>query len=248
MKNLNRIKKDFKRIKKLNFVKCTRPNNKDGGVGNTYEDLLGVEENNISKADYLGFEIKSKKNYTKSYITLFSKSPSLPKGANAYLRVKYGEVRDPLFPGKKKLYASVFGHRYSTIYEKIKMKLEVNRTKEQLELNIFNLKNKPIDQVLWTFNDLKKASYKINYLLLVLAEIKFIENERYYHFNNAEIYSEFNFERFLENIQNGGIQFDLRIGVHKSGKNEGKTHDHGSGFRVKKENFDKLYNFSESIQ
>jgi hypothetical protein len=35
--------------------------------------------------------------------------------------------------------------------------------------------------------------------------------------------------------------FDIRIGVHNSGKNIGRTHDHGSGFRVKKENVSELF-------
>lgn len=40
--------------------------------------------------------------------------------------------------------------------------------------------------------------------------------------------------------------FDIKIGVHNSGKNIGKTHDHGSGFRIKRSNFQNLYsNFIE---
>jgi hypothetical protein len=35
--------------------------------------------------------------------------------------------------------------------------------------------------------------------------------------------------------------FDIRIGVHKTGNNYGRPHDHGSGFRVKKENISELY-------
>jgi hypothetical protein len=40
MKNLDKLKKEFNRIKKMGFVECTRPNNTDGGIGNTFEDLL----------------------------------------------------------------------------------------------------------------------------------------------------------------------------------------------------------------
>ena len=81
----------------------------------------------------------------------------------------------------------------------------------------------------------------------VLAETKKENNIIKYHFNKAELYENFLFDNLLENIENGGIMFDIRIGVHNSGKNFGKTHDHGSGFRVKRENFKNLYESFEEI-
>ena len=136
MKNIEKLKSEFYRIKNLNYVKNTRPKNKDGGIGNTFEDLLGVEENNKKEADFEGVEIKSQRYLNKSYISLFTKSPDYPNRANTYLREKYGEVRDLMHPEKKKLYASIFGHRDSEIYSKYKMKLNVNRTSQRIELVI----------------------------------------------------------------------------------------------------------------
>ncbi|MCB0536876.1 MAG: MvaI/BcnI restriction endonuclease family protein [Bacteroidetes bacterium] len=241
------IKKDFHKIKELGFVECTRPNNRDGGIGNTYEDLLGVQENNLKEPDYLGYEIKSKREYNSSYISLFSKAPSYPKGANSYLRETFGEIRDPNHPEKKKLYASVFGHRYSIVYQKYKMKLKVDRENKKLFLIIKDLEDNFMESVYWTFEHLKKASIKMKSLKLVLAETKKENNIIKYHFNKAELYENFLFDNLLENIENGGIMFDIRIGVHNSGKNFGKTHDHGSGFRVKRENFKNLYESFEEI-
>lgn len=57
MSNLKKIKEDFFTIRDMGFVICTRNNNKDGGIGNTYEDLLGITENNLKEADYLGYEL-----------------------------------------------------------------------------------------------------------------------------------------------------------------------------------------------
>ncbi len=247
MSDLIKIKKDFYRIKKLGFVKTTRPNNKDGGIGNTYEDLLGIKENNLKEPDYLGFEIKSKRKFNSSYISLFSKSPTYPKRANSFLRETYGEVRDPNFPNKKKLYASVFGHRFSIVYHKFKMKLNVNYKERRVYLLIYDLRERELDNVYWSFEDLKKAAEKIKNLMLVFAETKKEENKVLYHFNNAEIYSNFSFDNLLKNIEKGGIMFDLRIGVYNSGKNIGKTHDHGSGFRIKKDSFKNLYECYEKL-
>jgi hypothetical protein len=247
MSNLKKIKDDFFRIKEMGFIDCTRNNNKDGGIGNTYEDLLGVIENNLKEPDHLGYEIKSKRQFNSSYVSLFSKSPSSPARANSFLRETFGEVRDENHPDKKKLYASVFGHRYSLVYEKYKMKLQVNYAESKLYLLIYDLNDNLLSSVFWTFETLKKASSKMKSLMLVLAETKTENAHRKYHYNKAEIYDNFNFESFLKNIENGGIMFDIRIGVHNSGKSIGKTHDHGSGFRVKLENFRNLYGEYEEI-
>lgn len=163
------------------------------------------------------------------------------------MREKYGEVRDENHAGKKKLYASIFGHRYSIVYEKYKMKLELNYTERKLYLRIFDLHDILLDSVFWTFEVLEKASKKMKSLMLVLADTKIENNQQQYHYNKAEIYENFNFESFLKNIENGGIMFDIRIGVYNSGKNVGKTHDHRSGFRVKLENFKNLYETFEEL-
>jgi len=170
MNNLDKIKADFERIKKLGFVENKRENIKDGGIGNTYEDLLGICENNLKSPDYLGYEIKSKRQFNRAYISLFCKSPSYPKGVNTYLRETYGENRDANHSDKKKLYASVFGNRNAKIYGKYKMKLETDYQTKKLFLQIKTLENELLDNVYWTFEDLEKASTKLKSLMLVLAD------------------------------------------------------------------------------
>jgi hypothetical protein len=241
MVNKEFIISEFERIKKLGFVKSTRPNNRDGGIGNTLEDYLGVQENNLREADFQGFEIKSKRQLNSSYITLFSKSPSHPAGANGILKDKYGECRDPQFPQLKKLYTSVFGHRESFVYEKYLMKLDIIHNRSLLNLKVKNEDQTIYDEVYWTFEELIQGSSKMKNLLVVFADEKEIKGINHYHYLNAEIYMNFNFEKFLKSIENGVIMFDIRIGVHKTGRNYGKPHDHGSGFRVKKENISELY-------
>lgn len=247
MKNIDKLKKEFNRIKKMGFVDCTRPNNIDGGIGNTFEDLLGVEENNKKEADFKGFEIKSHRLLNSSYISLFTKSPDYPKKANSYLRENYGEARDENHSDKKKLYASVFGHRTSTIYSKYKMKLKVDRKNKKLHLIINDLKDKNLSIVSWDFSTLHKSSSKMKDLFLVFADTAHINKKNKYHFTAGEIYFDFDFEKFLKEIEKGGIMFDIRIGVYNSGKNYGKTHDHGSGFRVKAKKIGNLYKTCEKV-
>jgi len=247
MVNKDLVISEFQRIRNLGFVKSNRPNNRDGGIGNTLEDYLGVQENNLREADFEGFEIKSKRQFNSSYLTLFSKSPTGPSGANSILKEKYGECRDPQFPELKKLYASIFGHRESLVYNKHLMKLDVLHSTQTLNLKIKEENQKIYDEVNWSFNELISSSSKMKNLLVVFAQEKVINGIRHYHYVNAEIYLNFNFLKFLKCIENGVIMFDIRIGVHKTGNNYGKPHDHGSGFRVKKENISDLYDDFISI-
>lgn len=241
MDNLMKVRLEFERIKNLGFVKSTRKNNRDGGIGNTFEDYLGVKENNLKDPDFEGFEVKTKRFMNSSYITLFSKSPTYPKGANSLLKDKYGEVRDPQFSDLKKLYASVFGGKWSNIYSKYKMKLQVDYNLEQLQLHILNPNNELDNKVYWDFKDLENGISKLNKLFVVSAESKEVDGVTCYHYNRGDVFLDLNFSSFLREIEEGNIQFDLRIGVHKSGKQYGKPHDHGSGFRIQKDNLTNLY-------
>lgn len=240
MDSLEKIKVEFERIKSLGFVRSNRINNKDGGIGNTFEDYLGVEENNLKDPDFEGFEIKTQRQITSSYITLFSKSPTHPKGANALLKERFGEVRDENFPDLKKLYASIFGDKWSEVYGKHLMKLNVDFDKEIIVLETKSA-GQYYNEVYWDFEEIRKGLSKLNKLFVVSADQKTIDNVQYYHYNKGVVFLEIDLDKFLEILSSGSIQFDIRIGVHKTGKNYGKPHDHGSGFRIKKDSLAQLY-------
>ena len=121
------IEREFNRIKQLGFIKSRRCNST--GIGKTFEDYLGVNENNDRAPDFAGFEVKSKRNNTSSYLTLFTKSPSFPKKANTYLRDKYG-VQYPKNPNLKKLHTSMFSDKHNSYMGLFGFKL-INDTKEQ---------------------------------------------------------------------------------------------------------------------
>jgi hypothetical protein len=121
------------------------------------------------------------------------------------------------------------------------MKLEVLYPNNLLNLKIKDELHNTYDEVIWSFDELILGSSKMKNLFVVFADEKIIDGVRHYHYLNGEIYFNFNFDKFLKSIENGVIMFDIRIGVHKTGSNYGKPHDHGSGFRIKKENISELY-------
>ena len=57
------------------------------------------------------------------------------------------------------------------------------------------------------------------------------ENEEFL-FDEAYLLDGFNSQAIIDLVNKGEIDVDLRIGQYHNGKNKGKTHDHGTGFRI----------------
>ena len=101
---------DFKKVFLLGYVPSHRKHNT--GIGKTFEDLMDIQENNLSTADYKGhIELKAQRALTGSMLTLFTKSPSYPPGANSYLRENYGSL-DPKF-GFKILHTTIKNSKFN---------------------------------------------------------------------------------------------------------------------------------------
>ena len=249
MTNKDKIISSFHTVKKLGFVKSHRRNNT--GIGKTFEDYVGVVENNFDKPDLYGYEIKSHREEAKSYITLFTKSPSFPKGANSYLKEKFGTPYEEN-PELKKLHTSMFADKTNNYSGKYAFKL-INDTNEKcIFIAVFSLKTKEIidKSCGYTYADIEKVmKKKLKNLFYVTAETKKDrKGTEYFFFNKADIYEAPSFKKFLTMLENGLIMYDIRIGSYQSGANYGKAHDHGSGFRVLEKNLCKLYSTHKKIE
>lgn len=245
MENKELIIQRFRKIKALGFVASHRKNNT--GIGKTFEDYIGVLENNLDEPDLAGFEIKAHREDSVSYVTLFTKSPSFPKGANNYLNRNYGTpYKDPNKLGLNKLHTSIFANDYNTFVNKWAFKLINDRKQGTIRIGIYDLKHQLIDNTVgYNYGTLEQTlRKKLHNLFYVSAERKYEGKQEYFHFDKAEIYTEPSFERFLDLIDQGLIMFDIRIGSYA----DGKTHDHGSGFRILKPNIQLLYSSVEEIK
>jgi hypothetical protein len=248
MTNTEIYKAEYYRIRNLGFIKCTRPKNIDGGIGNTFEDYLGVRENNLKLPDFKDFEVKSQREMTSSYVTLFTKSASAPRSANRILKDAYGKP-DPAFPKFNSLHTSIFAHRTNSVYGLYKMRLFVNFNEQKLCLEVYDNKDNLLSNVVyWDFETLEAASNKLRKLAVVTAEVKKVLGESYFYYNKASIYLGFTFEKFMNFLNEGHIMFDIRVGVYKSGKKMGKVHDHGSSFRIKREKIEDLYDIKLDLE
>lgn len=222
----------FMDIKSRGWICSTRPNHT--GIGKTFEDLLGKKEDNLSQPDYKGIEIKTKRQFSNSYTSLITKSPEgNGKNQNTRLRLTYGHIETD---GKHQtLHTSLFANRKTIFFNTYQFKIDVNRQEEKVYIEVYDMNDKLLEkEVHWKFSVMKdKLMKKLKKMALIYGDSKKIDHTEYFKFEKIEVYDFINFEKFLSALEAGKIMIDLRIGYYKSGKNFGKTHDHGTGFRIK---------------
>jgi len=225
--NLKTLVKKLFLIRGKGFIKTHRAH--DTGIGKTLEDLLGVKENNLRLPDVGEIELKAKRIDSGSMLTVATKSP-LPTGVNKILFEKY-KYRDK--EGQYSLHSTVCGSR------KNRQGLRVAFTENRLILkNPYNV------EAYWPisiFDEVLKS--KSNKILLIFAET---QGERKttrekFHYTEAYLLSGLNINKFKNAIEKDSLKVDIRIGVYRSGKLRGRYHDHGTGFRISKKDFLKIF-------
>ena len=250
--NLNLLRTEFKRIKSLGYIKNVKSDTNDGGAGNTFEYHLGVVENNLTNPDFAGFEIKTKKTFTHSAISLFTKKPSSKEYGDNYMREQFG-IPDKRYSKIKCFRTSIYANRYSEVYGKYKIKLGVNRKQRKLYFEVYDLNEKLIDKnVFWTFDSIQKGSKKLNNLIIINANKKKIDGKDHFNYTDAKVLINYkSFDNLISLIEEGVIRYDNRLGVYgpdtktKDGRSlAGTPHNHGGGLRVMPSLIDKLFDTS----
>lgn len=245
--NREKIIESFYAVKALGYVRSNRKNNT--GIGKTFEDYVGVVENNIDDADLYGYEIKSHREDASSYITLFTKVPTFPPSANTYLKDKYGIPYEDN-PSLKKLHTSMFANKLNTSNGKFSFQL-INDAKGLIKIGVYDIETRLLidDNVGYTYESIEAILHKkLKNLFYVSAKREYRGNDEFFYFDKAEIYSRPSLEKFLDLLNNGLIMYDIRIGSYQSGTKYGKSHDHGGGFRILESNLRLLYEDYENIE
>ena len=239
----------FHQVKMLGFVRSNRSNNT--GIGKTFEDYIGVVENNLDEPDLYGYEIKSHREDAGSYITLFTKSPDFPKQANKYLRDTFGTPYDEN-PDLNKLHTSMFASKYNSYNERLSFRLINDRLAKTLRIGVYDYVTKNLidSSVGYSYDSLQKIlQRKLHRLFYVSAQRKRnADGVEEFYFDRADIFTEPSLENFLNMIDEGLIMYDIRIGSYSSGIKYGLPHDHGSGFRVLEGNLHLLYANKEIVE
>jgi len=240
--SINLLISNFKKIKEKGWhVKKTA---NPGEFGINFERLLGKENDNFQIADYNGIEIKTKSysNYS-NYITLFNLTP-LGNDFFEINRLKdiYG-YPDSDLKNCKVLNGDIYYKSKNKIGSKYYFQTEIDVKCEKIRLLIFDKYGNLIDKsTFWTFNSIKeRLKIKVKYLALIKVQTKIINKKKYYNYQSMKIYKFKNFADFIKAIEHDYIRIQFKIGVFKSGKRIGQTHDRGTGFQISEKNIESLY-------
>lgn len=230
-KYLDELKNKVEEIKKMGWVEAHRTG--DTAIGKTFEDLLGKNEDNKSLPDYKDIEIKAQDKDTSSMLSLFTLSPK-PSKINTKLRETYGvpcEENDKV----KRLNTTISATTYNTHRGGYDFKLNVDEEKKRITIIIKEHEtNKVVStEAFWDFEDIKNSlEKKLKYIAYVNADKKIESGKVYFNYNQLYLITGLSMDNFIRAIKDGAIKADVRIGVYASGEKLGKTHDHGTGFRI----------------
>ncbi len=228
----------FERVKNLGWVKTHRAG--QTGIGKTLEDLLDIQENNIQGPDFGDYELKAARKHSKSMLTLITKSPDT-KSANTQLRLKYGYSSGAYENDEKVLHSTLNALSFTTIANTgHKLKVTPIDDKLYIEDEIGRT------DIFWSIGILEKQLTKKlgDKFLYVKADNRGSGVDEEFLFDTAYLVEGFSAGKIIDLIRSGSIYIDLRIGQYHGGKHNGKTHDHGTGLRIKEKDqtslFDKI--------
>lgn len=248
----------LKAIREQGWILNGRPGN-SGGIGNTLEDLLGIEENNLPLPNASEWELKCQRISTSSLITLFHMKPSprAVKHVPAILLPKYGWLHEE---AGKKYPASEMSFRQTInalnrTDRGFGIIVDRNARKVIVSFNAAAVDEKHSEwlksvekraglgeleiQPYWGFDDLyHKAGTKLHNCFYIQAEVKKEKGKEFYHYKKIMILQNLSLEKLIGAIEKGYIlvDFDARTG-----------HNHGTKFRIRQDKIPSLYSQVEEI-
>ena len=248
----NQLIKELQRIKESGWIKNARPGNV-GGIGNTLEDLLGIEENNLPIPNASEWELKTQRKNTSSLTTLFHMEPS-PRALRFVPQIfllKYGWKHQEAglkYPQNEMSFRQTIGGKnrsdrgFTVVINKEERKVLIsfdansvsNRHSEWLKSVEKRIGLKELNpQPYWGFGDLfHKAGTKLINCFYAQAEVKKVEGIEFYHYTDIMMLQNLSIDNFLLALENNDIlvDFDARTG-----------HNHGTKFRLRQNKLPDLY-------
>ena len=214
-----------------------------GGAGNTFENLIGITQNELEIPDFNGIEIKTKRMYSRSNISLFNCVPDGPHYHEIErLKDLYG-YPDYILKNYNVLRADVSAIELRKVGLFFYFKLKVNWETKKLLLLIYDHKAEIIeDFVYWDFDTIEEKLYrKLKYLALIKVNVKRFNQKDFFKYEKIKFYKLKDFKTFMKSIENGKITVKFNIGVYRSSKKEGQIHDHGTCFNINEKDLIEIY-------
>lgn len=244
--------KKLKQLSDMGWVPNGRFGN-HGGIGNTLEDFLEIEENNLPIPNAAEWELKTQRANTSSLTTLFHIEPSpravgfVPKVLLPLYGWPHQESGGKYKDGEMSFRQTIHGLSHSDrgfkvqidrVAKKVLISFDATKVGERhsewlkgVEQNVGLGELNP--QPYWGFDDLEhKAGTKLLNCFYVQAEVKKEDGKEFYWYNKAQMLQKFRFEGLLEALEKGVmlVDFDARTG-----------HNHGTKFRLRQNHLPLLY-------
>jgi hypothetical protein len=240
----------LREIKQMGWIPNARHGN-HGGIGNTLEDLLGIQENNLPIPNAAEWELKCQRRARTragSYTTLFhwEPSPQALRFVPNLLLPLYGWAHQTK-PGERSFRQTINAlHRtdrgFGIVVDRIERKIVVSFDALAVaprhvawlagvgeRTGLGELAPQPY----WGFDDLcHKAGTKLKNCFYVTAQVKQVDGQEYFLYDQVLMLQGFNCEKFLAATERGVIliDFDARTG-----------HNHGTKFRLRQNKLPELY-------
>lgn len=207
---------ELKAISEKGWIPNARHGN-SGGIGNTLEDLLGIEENNLPIPNAAEWELKSQRLNTSSLTTLFHIEPS-PRAIRfvpQILLTQYGWAHQEAgkrYPETEMSFRQTI-HGNSPSDRGFMVKINRNERKVLISFDYKNVSPRhsvwlqSVEQRIglkqlnpqpyWGFDDLEhKAGTKLLNCFYVQAEVKREDGQEFYHYCKVMMLQKFNFDGF----------------------------------------------------
>lgn len=248
----------LKKISKMGWILNARKGN-HGGIGNTLEDLLGIEENNLPIPNAAEWELKAQRLNSSSLTTLFHTEPS-PRAIRFVPQVLlplYGWAHQEdgkKYPkGEMSFRQTIHGlsrsdRGFMVVVDRKEKKILISFDSKSVDIRHakwLKIVKKKVGlgelspQPYWGFDDLEhKAGTKLLNCFYVQAEVKKEGKKEFYKYSKIMMLQKFNFEGFLKAIEEAKIlvDFDARTG-----------HNHGTKFRMRQDSLPLLYKKATQI-
>jgi len=247
-------------IRDRGWIRCTsKRKTNDGRIGNTLEDILGIEENNLPLPNAAEWELKTHRLGSSSLLTILHLEPS-PRtlGLVADLLLpKYGwphrEAGEKYEAGelsfRQTIHAAARSDRgFKVVVDREKSKVLVSFDPSSVSSShagwLKSVESRvglgELDpQPFWGFADLHYAlGTKVHNCFYIEVEVRRERRAEYFLYRDMKILEKFDFDKFLVGMERGQalIDFDARTG-----------HNHGTKFRIRSNYFPSLFQGSTVI-
>lgn len=243
---------ELREIREMGWIPNARPGNQ-GGIGNTLEDLLEIEENNLPIPNASEWELKTQRGNSSSLTTLFHMEPSpramrfVPKILLPYYGWPHKKAGEK-YPSTEMSFRQTIGNHirssrgFKVVIDDTNRKVLISFNADHVESEhsewlrsvINTIGSVELDpQPYWGFDDLfHKAGTKLPNVFYVQADRKKEGGIEYFHYNRISTLQDFRLNGFLEALREGNllVDFDARTG-----------HNHGTKFRLRQNARSSLY-------